>query len=167
MVDHHNPGNYGMTTPQQPWKLVKAGNLSCHLMLSYLELDRCRLLKAAAHLARLLYPGGELNLWWLYNLRELYLAPHSPGGLRHPPGDFPESTWSPGAFFLAESTAKLVCIIHLDFTRTSGGLQMNHMESVESTCQIAVWILPGLTPGSIHLESRRSPFSSECILHYS
>ena len=97
----------------------------------------------------------------------LYLAPHIPGGLRWSPGDFPESTWSPGAFFLAGSTAKLACIIHLDFTRTPGGLQMNHMESVESTCQIAVWILPGLTPGSIHLESRRSPFSSECTLLYS
>jgi len=29
----------------------------------------------------------------------LYLAPHIPGGLRRSPGDFPESTWSPGAFF--------------------------------------------------------------------
>ena len=85
-----------------------------------------------------------------------YLAPHIPGGLR----------WSPGAFFLAGSTAKLACMIHLDFTRTPGGLQMNHMESVESTCQIAVWILPGLNPGSIDQESRRSLFSLEFILLY-
>jgi len=41
-------------------------------------------------------------------VRGLYLAPHIPGGLRWSPGDFPESTWSPGAFFLAGSTAKLV-----------------------------------------------------------
>ena len=60
--------------------------------------------------------------------------------------------------FLAGSTPKLACFIYLDFTRTPGGLQMNHMESVESTCQIAVWILPGLNPWSIHLESRRSLF---------
>ena len=98
--------------------------------------------------------------------RGLYLAPHIPGGLRQSPGDFLESTWSPGAFFLAGSTAKLACIIHLDSTRTPGGLQMNHMESVESTCQIAVWILPGFNPGSIHQESRRSLFSLEFILLY-
>ena len=98
--------------------------------------------------------------------RGLYLAPHIPCGLRRSPGDFPESTWSPGAFFLAGSTAKLACIIHLDFTWTPGGVQMNHMESVESTCQIAVWILPGLNPGSIHQESRRSLFSLEFIFLY-
>ena len=96
----------------------------------------------------------------------LYLAPHIPGGLRWSPGDFPESTWSPGAFFLAGSPAKLACIIHLDFTRTPGGFQMNHMESVESTCQIAVWILPGLNPWSIHQESRWSLSNSEFILLY-
>ena len=99
-------------------------------------------------------------------VRGLYLAPHIPGGLRQSPDDFSESTWSPGAFFLAGSTAKLPCIIHLDFTWTPGGLQMNHMESVKSTCQIAVWILPGLNPGSIHQQSRRSLFSSEFILLY-
>ena len=98
--------------------------------------------------------------------RGLYLAPNIPGGLCRSPGDFLESTWSPGAFFLAGSTAKLACIIHLDFTWTPGGLQMNHIESVESTCQIAVWILPGLNPGSIHQECRRSLFSLEFILLY-
>ena len=109
------------------------------------------------HLALLAYHSSPLP-------RGLYLAPHIPGGLRWSPGDFPESTWSPGVFFLAGSTAKLTCIIHLEFTRTPGGLQMNHMESVESTCQIAMWILPGLNPGSIHQESRRSLFSSEFLL---
>ena len=84
----------------------------------------------------------------------------------------PESRWFSGVhlesrcIYLAGSTAKLTCIIHLDFTRTPGGLQMNDMESVESTCQIPVWILPGLNPGSIHQESRRSLLSSEFILLY-
>ena len=61
-------------------------------------------------------------------------------------------------FYWLGAQPKLACIIHLDFTRTPGGLQMNHMESGESTCQIAVWILPGLTqgqstwsPGGVHL----------------
>ena len=63
------------------------------------------------------------------------------------------------AFFLAETTAKLVCGIHLDFTRTPDEVQMNQVESVESTCQMAVWILPGLNPESIHLEARRSQFN--------
>ena len=78
--------------------------------------------------------------------------------------------WSPPSvqvhFFLAGSTAKLTCIIHLDFTWTPGGLQMNHMESVESTYLIAVWILPGHHPGSIHQESRRSLFGTEFISLY-
>ena len=66
--------------------------------------------------------------WW-----GLYLAPHIPGGLCQSPGDSPESTWSLVAFFLAGSTVKLVCLIHLDLTRTPGGLQMNHIESVSKS----------------------------------
>ena len=45
-------------------------------------------------------------LAYLDALRGLYLAPHIPGGLH----------WTPGAFYFGGSTAKLMCIIHLEFT---------------------------------------------------
>ena len=47
---------------------------------------------------------GSLKCLYSQVFRGLYLAPHIPGGLHWSPGDFPESTWSPGAFFLAGST---------------------------------------------------------------
>jgi hypothetical protein len=47
--------------------------------------------------------GGILSS----NIGGLYTAPHSSVGLHRTPGDFPESTWSPGTFFFGGGTAKL------------------------------------------------------------
>ena len=49
---------------------------------------------------------------------------------------------------------------HASSTWISPGLQ------VESTCQIAVWILPGLNPGSIHQESRCLSDSEFILLYF-
>ena len=39
----------------------------------------------------------------------LYTAPHNLVGLHQTPGDFPQSTWSPGTFFFGKGTAKFTC----------------------------------------------------------
>ena len=70
---------------------------------------------------------------------------------RSPPG-----VW---VIFFGWEHSQISCIIHLDSTWSPDKLQMNQVESVESTCQIAVWIPPGLHLESIHQESRRSLFN--------
>jgi len=43
---------------------------------------------------------------------------------------------------------------------------MNQVKSVESTCQIAEWSLPGLKPETIHPEARRSEvFTLPGLIH--
>jgi hypothetical protein len=88
-----------------------------------------------------------LCLW--SNLGGLYLAPYILGGLHWSPGGFLESTWTPGTFFFSGSTAKFMVIIHLEFIWSPPGVQVNQVELVESTCQIAVLKLPGLQVESI------------------
>ena len=58
--------------------------------------------------------------------RVLYLAPPFAPGLH----------WSPGTIYFGGSPAKLLSIIHMEFTWTPHGVQMNHLESVDSTYQI-------------------------------
>ena len=47
-----------------------------------------------------------------------------------------ESRWSPGTIYFAGSPAKLLCIIHMEFMWTPCGVQVNHLEWVDSTYQI-------------------------------
>jgi len=58
------------------------------------------------------------------NIGVLYLAPPFPGGLRGLQVDFVEFRWTPDTIYFAGSPAKLLCILHMEFSEPCelGGL---------------------------------------------
>jgi hypothetical protein len=44
-----------------------------------------------------------------------------------------ESMWTPGTFIFGRNTAKFMCVVHLEFMWIPGGVQLNHVNKVDST----------------------------------